>query len=85
MSDPGARSPRPSLVTVTLADGADVGAVVDQLQRAGLSVDQVLDAIGIVTGSLADENRAAVAGIDGVLAVEDDHTFQLPPPDSEVQ
>ena len=72
-------------VTVTLADGADVGAVVDQLQRAGLTVDQVLGAIGVVTGSVAQQDRATLAGLDGVLAVEDDLTFQLPPPDSDIQ
>jgi len=84
MSDPAAQ-PAAHPVTVTLADDADVGAVVDRLQRAGLAVDQVLDAIGVVTGSVAHDKRAALKGLDGVLAVEDDNTFQLPPPDSEVQ
>ena len=26
-----------------------------------------------------------LAGLDGVLAVEEDHTFQLPPPDADLQ
>lgn len=72
-------------VTVTLADGVDIGAVVARLESAGLTVDHVLDAIGVITGSVAREDRAAIEGLDGVLAVEDDHTFQLPPPDSDVQ
>jgi hypothetical protein len=84
VSDP-VGEPVANPVTVTLTDGADVGAVVDQLQRAGLTVDQVLGAIGVVTGSVAQQDRATLAGLDGVLAVEDDHTFQLPPPDSDIQ
>jgi len=65
-------------ITVTLDDGADVELVVGELRRKGMSVDEVLGAIGVV-GSVPVGGRAALEALDGVFAVEEDHTFQLPP------
>lgn len=81
MTDPG----RNVDVTVTLIDGADVDAVVHRLREAGMAVDQALGAVGIVTGSVAGDRRAALQELDGVAAVEEAQTFQLPPPDAGIQ
>lgn len=74
-------------VTVTVADEHldRTGAVVEQLRAAGMNVEQVLDAIGMVTGSIPAEQRPSIEALPGVAAVEEETTFQLPPPDSEVQ
>ena len=74
-------------VTVTVAD-AQVGAIEDvvaELRAAGMEVDGVLAAVGAITGSIAESQLAAIAALPGVAAVEQQTSFQLPPPDAEVQ
>lgn len=77
----------PDKVVVTVADDAldHVQELADQLRGAGMRVEQVLAAIGTITGSLPQERRAVVLSMPGVAAVEDEATFQLPPPESGIQ
>jgi hypothetical protein len=74
-------------VTVTVAD-PQAGAMEElatRLRQAGMEVDQLLGALGVITGS-ADESRlAAIEALPGVAAVEAQASFQLPPPDADVQ
>jgi hypothetical protein len=72
---------------VTIADDqvADIDSTVDRLREAGMTVDQVLGAVGIVTGTVPASARSKVATVPGVAAVEDETSYQLPPPDSDVQ
>lgn len=74
-------------VTVTVADShaGELDAVAGRLARSGMKVDQVLSTLGIVTGTVEDEQIAAVRRLPGVRAVEQQTTFQLPPPDADVQ
>jgi cation transporter-like permease len=72
-------------ITVTVAADADAEVVAEQLRAAGVTVEQVLLAIGVITGTVAAEQRAALADVPGVLAVEPEQTFRLPPPDAEIQ
>ncbi len=60
-------------------------AVVQQAAAAGLEVEDRMTAVGVVTGRVSRDRTAALAGVDGVEAVEEERTFQLPPPDSPVQ
>lgn len=74
-------------VTVTVAD-SHAGAVADVaelLARAGMEVAQVLAAIGVITGAVDDELRAAIEAVPGVAAVQEQSDFQLAPPDADVQ
>lgn len=74
-------------VTVTV-DLATVGNVVRDLvpvlQGAGLKVDEVLGLSGIVTGRVNPAKRNALALVPGVLAVEEEGSFNLPPPDADI-
>ncbi len=74
-------------VTVTVGDNhvGDIQAVVEQLEAAGMNVDQILDVVGIVTGSVPSERRAALELLPAVAAVEGEQTFQIAPPDADVQ
>lgn len=72
-------------ITVTLSDGPDAEAVAERLRTAGMSVDQILGAAGIITGSVATERRASLADLPGVAAVEAERPFQIAPPDAEIQ
>jgi hypothetical protein len=74
-------------VTVTVADDHldSTDALAEQLRAAGMRVDQVMGAVGIITGSVPPAHRSSIESLPGVAAVEDETTFQLAPPDAEVQ
>jgi hypothetical protein len=71
-------------VTVT-TDGRDIDATVESLRAAGMTVTDVHREIGIVSGSVAPANRDSLKAVRGVDAVESDRSFEIAPPDSDVQ
>jgi hypothetical protein len=73
----------PDRVTVILdeAEGSTAEVLADRLRRAGMQVEQVLDEIGMIIGTLPREHRAKVSALPGVAGIEDEATFQPPPPD----
>jgi hypothetical protein len=58
---------------------ADVAAA---LTAAGLTVAQVLDAIGVITGSAGDTAADALRAVPGVADVSPDHPIDIGPPDA---
>lgn len=77
-----------SSVSVSVADAhlSSMGAVAQALQERGMHVEQVLDALGIITGSIADDRRSLLEAVPGVDAVLDGQlVYQLPSPGAEVQ
>ena len=74
-------------VTVTVADShtGELEAVAAALRGAGMEVESVLAALGVITGSVDDTRVAALAAVPGVAAVEEQATFQIAPPDADVQ
>lgn len=74
-------------VIVSVADDrmADLPTVVDALRRAGLTVAEVLDGAGVITGTVAGNAIAALSTVPGVVDVETQRDVTLPPPDSSVQ
>lgn len=65
------------IVNVTLSVPAS--RIADDLASAGLDVRQVLDALGIVNGTVAASNIARVRAVDGVLDVEEDREVEARP------
>jgi hypothetical protein len=74
-------------VTVTVQDDhlAHIDELADRLRNAGLRVDQVLHPVGVITGSVPSAQRSVIETVPGVAAVEDETTFQVPPPDAGTQ
>jgi precorrin-6B methylase 2 len=68
-------------VIVTVS--GDIEAVAERLRAAGMQVGQVLAEIGIITGSVDDERRAALADVAGVVAVEAEREVRISPPQAE--
>jgi hypothetical protein len=66
-------------LSVTVDDGHAIEEVAAGLRARGMEVAQVLDGIGVITGSASDDVRQALASVDEQL------THQLPPPDAPVQ
>jgi hypothetical protein len=74
-------------VSVTVDDQHkdSLDAVVEQLRAGGMTVDQVLGGLGIVTGSVPDDALGTLRGVEGVASVDEQLSHQLPPPDAEIQ
>lgn len=74
-------------ITVTVRHEylADTSRIAEQLAAGGMQVENVLSQLGMITGSLAEGQRTALAGIEGVESVDEDQQVVLPPPDSEIQ
>lgn len=59
--------------------------VADQLQATGMTVAHCMEHIGVISGSMEATQMAKLSQVTGVAAVEPEQTYQLNPPDSEVQ
>jgi hypothetical protein len=59
--------------------------VAENLQSAGMQVDQWLVGIGVITGSADSENIEQLRQMPGVAAIEAAAGYQIAPPDSDLQ
>lgn len=61
-------------VVVSVADDGltNLPAVVSALRDAGMEVDDVMETLGVVTGSAAPEATGVLGAVPGVAAVEVD-------------
>jgi hypothetical protein len=77
----------PEEVTVSVDDAhvADVHEVAERLREAGLSIDELSEELGVISGTIDESKADALREIDGVASVERSRDYQLPRPDSEVQ
>ena len=74
-------------VTVSIDDAhlEQIDQVSNQLEAAGLTIEQTLSTVGVVTGSVDSDKMSALSEVTGVDSVEIDQTITLPPPGSDVQ
>ncbi len=74
-------------VSVSVGDGSmdRFSEVVRLLKGAGLDVEQELEEIGVVTGSIDPEKAESLREIEGVSHVERSREFRIAPPDSDIQ
>lgn len=59
--------------------------VVQKLEAAGMKVEQVMETLGIITGSCSSDKVEALSQVEGVTHVETSREYQIAPPDSEIQ
>lgn len=72
-------------VMVSIDDDSmtDLPRLVADLRQAGLQVDEVLDALGTVTGSIDRESVESLLAVPGVAHVEWQRDIHLPPDPEE--
>jgi hypothetical protein len=58
---------------------SDLPRLVTDLRQAGLKVDEVLEALGTVTGSISREAADSLTAIPGVAHIEWQRDVTLPP------
>lgn len=67
---------------VTTSGDRPVPDVVSDIASAGLAIDEVLDEIGVITGSGSGGVAEVVRRIPGVADVSPDQPVDIGPPDS---
>ncbi len=74
-------------VLVSVEDGhlERLSAVAEALRSAGMEVDEVMDDLGVVSGSIEPAKIERLAAVTGVASVERSREVRIPPPDSPVQ
>jgi len=74
-------------LTVSVSDShiKQLGKIAKAAEKAGMTVDQKLEDLGVFTGSIEADKRDRLRQIDGVSHVEEERTVGVPPPGSSVQ
>ena len=62
-----------------------VEKIAQQLQSAGVSVEQSLAGIGIISGSIDRDRIQSLYEIEGVKQIEQQEVYQIAPPNSAIQ
>ena len=70
---------------VTTSGERSLSEVKKKLTESGFAVDQVLDDIGIITGTSSDEDAERLRSVDGVTDVSPDQIVDIGPPDADIQ
>jgi hypothetical protein len=65
---------------VTLSGRRSLAAVRKDLEAAGFSIDEVMEAIGVVTGNCDERTASKLRKIDGVDDVSPDQRIDIGPP-----
>ncbi len=74
------------VVTVDTDHQDQIAAVGDALTAHGVVVEHVLEALGMITGTVPDATYVVLAAqVEGVASVEEELRYQIPPPDSPAQ
>ncbi len=69
-------SPQPIIVTVEDAYLPMIQEVATELQTAGMTVEQVLPTVGIISGSATLEQISRLQTLPGIISVEPDEPMQ---------
>ncbi len=74
-------------LTVSVADDhlENFSEVVARCRKAGMSVEREMKSIGMISGSIDEAALEKLRRIKGVLLAEPERSFQISPPDSDVQ
>jgi hypothetical protein len=86
--DRGVAVPDPPDINVNISLSPEaldqIGKTVGRLERAGLQIEVVMGAIGIITGRVASSKIRRISRVQGIT-VEIDRSIGIPPPDSPIQ
>jgi len=70
---------------VTTSGKDSIKGVKKKLTESGFKVDQVLDEIGVITGTSKDDDVERLRSVPGVVDVSPDEKVDIGPPDAPVQ
>lgn len=74
---------RPIVVTVEDSYLDRIDDVAEHIRDLGVQIDEILKATGLICGSTGGR-LTELRKVPGVMSVEDQPTFEIPPPDAPV-
>jgi UDP-N-acetylmuramate-alanine ligase len=78
--------PKVSLLVSVNDDHLDrFSKVVKDVEDVGMEVEQKMEDLGVLTGSIDSEKVEPLRRVEGVSRVEESRRFEIPPPDSDIQ
>jgi hypothetical protein len=78
--------PKVSLLISVADDHLDrFSEVVKDIEDAGMEVEQRMEDLGVLAGTIDSEKVEPLRQVAGASHVEVSRRFQIPPPDSDVQ
>ncbi len=78
--------PKVSLLVSINDDHLDrFSEVVKDVENAGMEVEQRMEDLGVLTGSIDSEKVEPLRQVEGVAHVEESRRVEIPPPDSDIQ
>ena len=72
-------------VSIDEAHINQIQEIAAQLGAMGMEIKQTMPAIGLVIGSVQAEKIPSLYKVEGIQNVEPERTYQLAPPNSDVQ
>ena len=72
-------------VSVDEAHLSQIQQISEQLQSSGMIVEQTLSSVGVINGSIQADQVNNLTHIEGVKNVEPQQSYQLNPPNSDIQ
>lgn len=74
-------------ITVSIDDAHvdRIHEVADRLKDSGMDVEQTMQIVGVVTGSIEADKMSSLYSVEGVQNVEIEREYQLSPPESDIQ
>ena len=74
-------------LTVSVADDHlnEFSDVVARCRNAGMNITQEMKSIGVISGSIEEAALGKLRQVNGVSQVELERSFQIAPPDNDVQ
>lgn len=78
---------QPAEVTVSVDEDhvGNLDEIAERLEALGLSVEELLGEIGVITGRIEESRAGDLEAVEGVAHVERSRGYQLPPPESDIQ
>lgn len=74
---------RPIVVTVEDSYLDRIDDIAEHIRDLGVQIDEILKATGLICGSTGGR-LTELRKVPGVMSVEDQPTFEIPPPDAPV-
>lgn len=72
-------------ISVERAYLPQIEQISQQLQSFGMNVEQILSSIGVISGSIEPDKLNSLYQIKGVQNIESQQSYQLAPPNSDLQ
>ena len=85
MADDAAKGGRVAVLVTVKRSEERLASVAASLSDAGLQVDDVMDDMDVVAGSIAEAEIERLAALPQVEHVERERGVRIPPPDAPVQ